>query len=142
MTYSSDASFQPLPLPSCRGPQAQTRCDDTVATINKLLHLVTRRTLNSLPARCLGSWVNDFLKARATLGGAIVNRNVTFLSGHSCVLLLLLLLSLTPVQDGETAGPAAGDAKALGLMAEMEAGDWGQGWLTEADRSGAASTMW
>lgn len=38
---------------------------------------------------------------------------------------------------GGAAGPAEGDAKALGLMAEMETGDWGQGRLTEADRTGA-----
>ncbi|CBN78396.1 expressed unknown protein [Ectocarpus siliculosus] len=48
-------------------------------------------------------------------------------------------LSVELSNDGGAAGPAAGDAKALGLMAEMEAGDWGQGWLTEADRSAARS---
>ena len=39
-------------------------------------------------------------------------------------------------KGGGAAGPAGGDAKAVGLMAEMENGDWGQGRLTEADRIG------
>lgn len=33
-------------------------------------------------------------------------------------------------------GPAGGDAKAVGLVAEMESGDWGRERLTEADRTG------
>lgn len=39
-------------------------------------------------------------------------------------------------QGGGAAGPAEGDAKAVGLMAEMENGEWGQGRLTAADRVG------
>lgn len=40
------------------------------------------------------------------------------------------------MQGAGGAGPAEGDAKALGLMAEMETGGWGEGRLTEADRAG------
>ncbi|CAN0050980.1 unnamed protein product [Scytosiphon promiscuus] len=42
-------------------------------------------------------------------------------------------------QSAGAAGPTAGDPKAVKLMAEMEAKDWGQGRLSEADRLAARS---
>lgn len=40
------------------------------------------------------------------------------------------------VQNAGGAGPAAGDAKAVKLVAAMEADAWGEGRLSEADRLG------
>ncbi|CAM9873792.1 unnamed protein product, partial [Hapterophycus canaliculatus] len=48
-------------------------------------------------------------------------------------------LSVELSQSAGAAGPAAGDSKAVKLMAEMETEDWGQGRLSEAGRLAARS---
>lgn len=53
-----------------------------------------------------------------------------------CVCVVLCITRYDMTQGGGASGPSGGDAKAVGLMAEMEKGDWGQGRLTEADRIG------
>ncbi|CAM9999763.1 unnamed protein product [Ascophyllum nodosum] len=52
-----------------------------------------------------------------------------------------LAVKLSQVQEGTgrgaVLGPPGGDAKAVGLLAEMESEEWGKGLLTESNRSAA-----